>query len=455
MNLPSSFANPGRAGALLLAVVCFQSVGAALSRVQDEPPGHPMPGFTRNVGPLRVDVGPTRVIAREARSPLVHQLSGGVLALTCGNSQVSTNIRSQDGLGQRWRPQSQYLGYLNSEELESSGALLVLDYDLRAVAGQPGSYQVSLFESTDLGLSLGSLGNGAVSLPTSIFLTNSLHWVNDLVELPSGTLLAAVQSLSNPQSTNNPWFSSLIRSTDDGRSWDYVSVMIDQSTIQDPTGALTQNGWPLYWATEPALAAFDENNLLCVARSANDEESGMPLTQVGSAAQDYHDLGNTLRGDELAPGLIDGIDSSKYYGLGPANAPLVASWSGDGGDTWSPAVPLGGAQGGPRGVFPRLAIDDNGLLALSYGGLSGVPRHGNAIAFSLDSGLTWTDEVNVGPFLTTGYTQLITQAPGHFIMFFDATPPQPWTADQRWWVGQVDIFVQPAASGPPFTKQRR
>ena len=428
---------------LALAPVALASAGTAQVL---ETPGHPMPGFTRIVGAFKVSVGPTRILAREARSAMVHQFSSGTLALTCGNSMVSTNIRSEDGLGQSWKRQSQYLGYLNTLERAGTAKLFVLDYDLRAVAGQPGRYAVTRFESSDEGLSLQSLPDGSVQLPTTTFDPTSLHWVNDLVELDDGALVAAVMSLSAPPNTNNPWFTSLIRSDDAGVSWDFVSVALSQGTIQDPTGALTEHGWPLYWASEPALVALDDQRLLCVARSANDERPGLPLTQIGPASDTYHDLGSTLRGDELAPGLIAGIDANEYYVPGPPNAPLVMATSSDGGTTWSPGSPLDG----PRGVFPRLAVDDNGLVALTYGGLSGVPRHGNAIAFSADGGVTWSPEVNVGPFLTTGYTQVVSLGPGHFVVFFDATPPQPWTKDQRWWVGQVDVVVEPAVVGPPY-----
>ena len=91
--------------------------------------------------------------------------------------------------------------------------------------------------------------------------------------------------------------------------------------------------------------------------------------------------------------------------------------------------------------FPDWPNDGSGILALTYGGLSGVPRHGNAVSFSLDQGVTWQGEVNFAPFLTTGYTALTALGPGLFLAFFDASPPQPWTKHEQWWIGVRTIAV--------------
>ena len=53
------------------------------------------------------------------------------------------------------------------------------------------------------------------------------------------------------------------------------------------------------------------------------------------------------------------------------------------------------------------------------------------------------------PFLTTGYTWLVAVGPGHFVCFFDATPPQPWTSYEHFWTGVVDIVI---VAGPKQTR---
>lgn len=95
-----------------------------------------------------------------------------------------------------------------------------------------------------------------------------------------------------------------------------------------------------------------------------------------------------------------------------------------------------------RGCFPRMAFDGE-VLALTYGGLA-YPRWGNCITFSTDGGASWTEEMNFAPFFTTGYTDIVTLAPGKFLAVFDATPPQPWTNHAAHWVGAVDIEVNEA-----------
>jgi hypothetical protein len=121
------------------------------------------------------------------------------------------------------------------------------------------------------------------------------------------------------------------------------------------------------------LLALTDSELICVVRTTNDEVSGMSTDQIGPASDTYHDLGSEVRGDEIAPGLIPGLLPKRYYSLCPPNAPLVVVRSSDGGASWT----AGAVMDGPRGVFPRLARDSAGLIALTYGGLSGVPRRPN------------------------------------------------------------------------------
>jgi hypothetical protein len=34
-----------------------------------------------------------------------------------------------------------------------------------------------------------------------------------------------------------------------------------------------------------------------------------------------------------------------------------------------------------------------------------------------------------------------------FLMIFDCTPPQPWTADEAHWIGAVDVSVRRIPNG--------
>lgn len=415
--------------------LCFLFALVPFSRAQNQEVSYAFPGSLRTVGPVTVHVGSTRVIAWEARTPLLTSFRDGTMVLTVGNPAVSTNIRSTD-FGQWWEPQQQYLGYLNTVE-RSDGTLLVIDYDLRLVSAATGTYRVDRWTSTNKGATLGPPNtSGRATLPTVAYAPSNPHWINDVIEMPNGHLLAVVQSLSpGATSTNSPWDVALLESADGGANWTFKSAVASKDTVVDPAGLLTARGWPLYWATEPALVHTGGDHLVCVMRTVNDE-TAQTSEKIGPPMSKYHDLSSTVPGSGIYTGVLN-LPANAFYRPGPPNAPLLIAHSTDGGATWGPATPMTTA----RGVFPRLATDGAGTLALSFGGLSGVPRWGHAITFSFDGGHTWTREVEFGPFLTTGYTALAAAGPGHFVCFFDSTPPQPWTSYQRWWTGVVDITL--------------
>jgi hypothetical protein len=398
-------------------------------------------GHVALTGTHAVSVGATRVIAIAARTPLVTEFRNGTIVITAGNPLVSTNLRSTDR-GWLWQQQALYMGYVNTREL-SSGTLLVLDYNLQLLTAQTGTYRVNRWTSTDRALTLqGPFNNGRVTLPPSQFPTTSIHWINELIEVPGGPLLAVIQSTQGP-STNGPWRTVLIESTDGGINWAFKSLVADQSTIFDPNGELTAQGWLLYGAVEPTLIHAGGSRLVCVMRTVNDE-SALPTTMIGPPREKYHDLSSEVPGSGIYPGIMS-LNPNAWYPPGPISAPLIIATSDDLGATWSPATPMARA----RGVFPRLTSDGAGTLALTYGGLSGVPRWGHAIVFSTDGGATWTREVEFGPVLTTGYTEAVGIGPRRFVCFFDCTPPQPWTQHERWWLGAVDIELLAEIPGTP------
>jgi hypothetical protein len=93
-----------------------------------------------------------------------------------------------------------------------------------------------------------------------------------------------------------------------------------------------------------------------------------------------------------------------------------------------------------RGCMPQLAYDGQ-ILAHSAGALH-YPRWGNGITFSLDGGHTWTELINYAPFFSSGYGELLSIAPGHFLAIYDYAAPQPWKDHTAHWVGAVDITVE-------------
>lgn len=204
--------------------------------------------------------------------------------------------------------------------LSRPGLFLALGGRARAVSRD--TYRLRAWRSTD---ELGSVQEEEVALhvpdgPDELLpgeresSWHGLYAYRVIIE-SNGALLATMEG--NLRGDNIPPFDSqskletrfkqrsfLIRSEDDGRSWDYVSTIAVPSP-EDPVG----EGF-----TEPALARLADGRLLCVMRTGH-------------------------------------------------HFPLYASWSEDEGKTWS--APL--YTGLDRGCDPCLVPLRDGRLALTYG----------------------------------------------------------------------------------------
>jgi hypothetical protein len=389
-------------------------------------------------GELTIRVGSIRTIMRAARSPLPVRFDNGTILLNGGSKLGSQMIRSEDD-GFSWRPQQTQVAHLNTVELDD-GRLLVIDFAPKPVDGKPGEYTTKRWTSKDQGRTLEESPSPAVlKLPPKLFDPKRVYWFHgNLVEL-ADTSVATVMQGEEIVDGKQQWRTFFVRSTDGGETWNYVAMIADNRGIAPIRARLEKSGFVAYGSVEPTLADLGNGQLICITRTANDE-SKIPETQYSPPSDTYHDLSNTIPGDGIHKSMTT-LPADKYYTLGPPNAPLIVMRSGDNGRTWSAPAVMAQA----RGCFPRTAASSDGILALTYGGL-GTPRWGNCVAFSLDKGRTWTDEINFGPFLTTGYTGVFAIGPGKFIAFFDCTPPQPWTNDAAWWIGAVDIEVTRTAA---------
>jgi hypothetical protein len=425
---------------LVIAASCARSVaGAEPSQLPNGlQPVHEswLPREERR-GDLTIRVGPIRTIMRAARSALPVRFHDGTILLNGGSKLGSQMIRSEDN-GFSWRPQKTQVAQLNTVEL-NDGRLLVIDFAPKPVEGKPGEYTTKRWTSKDQGHTLDESPNPAgLKLPSKLFDPMRVVWFHSgLVQL-SDKSVASVMQGEYLVKGKQQWRTFLVRSTDAGETWNYVSMIADERGIAPIRAKIEKTGFLAYGSVEPTLADLGDGQLICITRTTNDE-SKIPETQYSPPSDTYHDLNYTISGDGIHKSMTT-LPADKYFTLGPPNAPLIIMRSADNGKTWSaPAV-----MAQPRGCFPRTAVSSDGILALTYGGL-GTPRWGNCITFSTDKGRTWTDEINFGPFLTTGYTGLFAIGPGKFIAFFDCTPPQPWTNDAAWWIGAVDIEVTRAA----------
>lgn len=380
---------------------------------------------------LDIRIGRPRVLMRGPMFPNLacfRDASILVFAQAVEEGGPLTAIRSENR-GHTWRTHPAGVDGLGLNTFQpGAGPAVSIHYDTKPMPGEEGLRTTRRWESDDGWHTLrGPLEDGTLRLPPDQFKQEEKHWFHgNTIELPDGRLLAAMQG------THEPWVfrTFLSESSDNGKAWRFVSHIASLDTLDDPEGA-TRKGWSLWGPCEPNIAHLGDGKLVCVARLVNDDSK--PL--MAAPQKTYHDLSYAIPGTGIHPGTLPAED---YYEPGPPSAPLVISFSHDGGATWSRPAPMKQA----RGCFPRMAFDGE-VLALTYGGLA-YPRWGNCITFSTDDGASWTEEINFAPFFTTGYTDIVALAPGKFLAVFDATPPQPWTNHAAHWVGAVDIDVSEA-----------
>lgn len=395
----------------------------------------PFPSRVIQRGDLKITLGEIRVVMRGPMFPNLAQVGPRAILLTAhraeeGGSVVS--IRSDD-LGETWRPYEPGIARgagMNTLRLRD-GRVLSLMYDTKPIDGKPGYRSTTRWESLDQWKTVrGPLGDGTLYLPTDEFKPANHQWFHgNTIEMPDGGLLAVMQGIDKEGSGIYPFHVFMSRSTDGGKTWAFLSRVASLGNIDDPQG-MTKKGWRLHGPCEPCIAHLGDGRLVCVARLINDDEDAV----MGKPTETYRDLSYTISGDGLYPGTA--MPANKFLSPGPRSAPLVIAFSSDTGKTWTRPKPMPEACG----CFPRMAKSE-GVVALSYGAIS-YPRWGNCVSFSTDGGKTWTTEINFAPFLTTGYTDILTIGPRKFLCVFDCTPPQPWTAHAAHWVGVLDVEVE-------------
>jgi len=365
---------------------------------------------------------------------------GSIIAIASAaeESGPRTYIRSTDR-GETWKPFKPPSDDYAMPNIQFPDGTAINSSELPTpIADRPGYYKTKRFESKDRGLT-GTVTNGELYLPADIIASkHAQHFHGNTIRRKNGDLLTVMQGMEDqtapdwPEAWKTPFKCYLVKSTDEGRTWKYVSHV---ASIRDVTGesakALKTGGWNLWGACEPGLMEVADGKLVCVMRTLNDGKK--PL--IGAPMDTYRDLFHTLRGNDIYPGSLK-LPADKFYSLSEPMPPLIICYSSDGGETWTKPEAMKEA----RGNMPQLAFDGK-ILALSAGGLH-YPRWGNAINFSLDGGKTWTEPINFAPFFTTGYGGLLSMEPGRFLAFFDYTAPQPWKDHTAHWVGLVEIKVE-------------
>jgi hypothetical protein len=399
----------------------------------------PFEARTYETGGLKITVGPPRMIMRGPMFPWAMLFDDGsiiVIASAVEEGGPPAYVRSTDR-GETWQPFKPPPGYSIPNVQLRDGTALNASAMPPPIPERPGFYQTARYESKDRGLT-GTFTSGTLYLPTDVCSPKMPHQFHGNTILTSrGELLSVMQGMEAesvpdwPEGVEKPFKCYLVKSTDQARTWRYVSHVASLRDLSGPTAAALKSGWRTWGPCEASVMEVGEGRLVCVMRTLNDDLQ--PL--ISEPSETYRDLFSTLRGADIYKGSL-ALPDDKYYTLSPPTAPLLICHSDDGGEHWTQPVAMRQA----RGCMPQLAYDGE-ILALSAGALH-YPRWGNGISFSVDGGQEWTDIINFAPFFTSGYGALLPIERGRFLAFFDYAAPQPWKDHLGHWVGAVDIKVQ-------------
>ena len=263
--------------------------------------------------------------------------------------------------GQEMRQPPQTISQM-SGSLAEGGALCMLGEAAPVAGGSPGETQAKriVFSNDFLRHTVGS---SAVSLPKR---GQRNRWGNawphfakgKIVRLANGDLLT---TMHGNLEGDTEYRTMIVRSTDQGRTWQYRTTVAYDANAPDPQLAGQYTGY-----CEPSLALLSDGQLLCIMRTQGTHYPG-----------EYR--------------------------------PLYQSWSKDLGKTWTRPVPT---KPYLMNISPTLAVLNNGAVACVYG------RPGFHVAFSLDNGHTWQDRISFSDLpcgVITGQFDMVKVGPNRLV----------------------------------------
>ena len=246
---------------------------------------------------------------------------------------------SHDG-GRTWGEELDFPpGYVGPMSVgRRQGGVLVMLGTTPVEGGQPDQLEAKRIIFSDDFLTYEE-GTSAVSLPNVVMHTSwARFWpsfsIGKIVQLDNGDLLGSMYG--NLRGDDNWYRTMVLRSTDEGQSWQFHATVASGPDDPDPQLVGSYCGY-----CEPSLALLENGQLLCIMR-----------TQGAQFAGEYR--------------------------------PLYQSWSDDLGKTWTRPLP---SKPHLMNIAPTLAVLDSGVVVCRYG------RPGFHVAFSLDHGHTWQDRI--------------------------------------------------------------
>ena len=212
-----------------------------------------------------------------------------------------------------------------------------------------------------------------------------------IIQLRDGSLIASVQGhfCYDPSLATlgrlGGWRVFVVRSTDRGRTWNYLS------TVATDFDAKNEDGF-----CEPVLLTIPNGDILCIMRTG---------------------------------GLVTDVSDPKVKVLSESKLvipegdlrfvcdPMHLSVSKDDGLSWSAALPII-----DFGVYPKAVLMENGIIALTYG------RPDNWMAFSADYGKTWINHIKVNDApesIDAGhYNSIVEVEPGKLLLGYAQGDPK-------------------------------
>jgi len=383
---------------------------------------------------LDVNVGPTRIIMRGGNYPVLLKLADGSIIMDAGvlgdgktNRWPRAAVISRDD-GHTWEnyPQALLVNHDGSLCVLPDGTALAFGYHTEPVEGRPDVFTTSRWVSHDnwktvedptplyvrMADIVPSVDDGNVAYFGPLFHGRSVAIAEETILTTMYGKFGADKQFAPPGKKEKSR-SVLVKSTDRGRNWEYVSTIASLHGISDPE---LLRRWQEGFG-EPTLAILPDGKLICVMRTG----TSVKRKQV----QRYHDLSRTI------------LRKGNYFvSSGQMTRPLYQATSTDGGASWSQPRPMPGATG----ACPRLLVLDNGVLALSFGRLY-RPTQRVAIMFSTDGGETWTERTELFSDLSSGYTDMVAIGPERLLLVHDSVTAwgPKYTPD---WIGAIDIEVR-------------